>query len=382
MSIFWNRLLVFVCFFLFNNLVLSGVTNDFISCYNGAYQVKLPPFNSCSGYRDCEPGYYCLNGVKKPCPAGTFGGSSRLNTTACSGLCPAGFYCPEGIINPISFPCGNSNVYCPVGSASPLAVPIGYYSLDVNNSESAETRSIRSSVVICPIGYYCHNGIKLICPAGRFGNSEGLSNADCSGICPEGYFCPAGTVSPLEFTCGEDPVQYCPEGSGRPNQTSLGYYAVQSEMSKLYGNGYIAQRRCPLGSYCKKGVRSDCPAGRYGLKWQEYNESCTGPCHGGYYCPPGSTSSSQIQCQGTHIYCPAESALPTKVTLGYYTTTYDSGATEAAPFQDFYSTLVQPTSGNLLEGVAYTKQTICEPGYYCLSDGKKSGSCVLFSFFL
>ena len=35
----------------------------------------------------CEPGNYCINGVKKPCPAYTFGTSSGLVSDKCDGVC-------------------------------------------------------------------------------------------------------------------------------------------------------------------------------------------------------------------------------------------------------------------------------------------------------
>ena len=47
--------------------------------------------------RICEPGYFCKAGVKVQCPPGTYGSSSGLSTSSCSGLCDKGFYCPIGI---------------------------------------------------------------------------------------------------------------------------------------------------------------------------------------------------------------------------------------------------------------------------------------------
>jgi hypothetical protein len=360
-------LLIFFCVVL--QFALSGVTDGFNGCYSGAYQVAIPPFNDCAGFRDCEPGYYCINGKKTICPSGYYGDRPRLNSTTCSDRCPAGFFCPLGTTNAFSFPCGNSTVYCPIGSSVPAFAPNGFYTVDSDGREISDTVKTRSGIIQCPIGYYCVDGIKTICPAGRFGNSLGLSDANCTGICPEGFYCPAGSANPFELSCGDTPNYYCPEGSGRPNKTSLGYYAIQSNSSKLYGSSYVAQVPCPLGSYCIEGVRYLCPAGRYGLKVREYNSSCTGPCRGGYYCPEGSIISTQIQCDGTNIYCPESSALPINVTLGYYTAAFDRQSSEPAPFQDFYAKLIFPSGGNEFQGYAYTSQNLCEPGFYCLSDG-------------
>ena len=45
---------------------------------------------------ECPPGSYCGVGaaVPQPCAAGFYGNASRLATVQCSGICPAGFYCP------------------------------------------------------------------------------------------------------------------------------------------------------------------------------------------------------------------------------------------------------------------------------------------------
>ena len=44
-----------------------------------------------TGSSPCEPGSFCALGVKWPCPPGTFGNSSLLQSPACSGMCDAGY---------------------------------------------------------------------------------------------------------------------------------------------------------------------------------------------------------------------------------------------------------------------------------------------------
>lgn len=51
----------------------------------------------------CDPGHYCVAGIKKECPQGTFGNSAGLHDPRCSGLCPPGSACPGGTADPI--PC-------------------------------------------------------------------------------------------------------------------------------------------------------------------------------------------------------------------------------------------------------------------------------------
>ena len=53
----------------------------------------------------CEKGFYCENGIKIPCPAGTFGSEEGLSSSFCSGLCSKGHYCLAGSTNRKQFPC-------------------------------------------------------------------------------------------------------------------------------------------------------------------------------------------------------------------------------------------------------------------------------------
>jgi hypothetical protein len=76
----------------------------------------------------CQPGFYCVNGIRRQCPAGTYGLTTKLTTAACTGPCTLGFYCPEGTSNP------------------------------------------------------------LPCPAGTFGADSGLKTMACSGQCPVGHY--------------------------------------------------------------------------------------------------------------------------------------------------------------------------------------------------
>ena len=42
----------------------------------------------------CEPGFYCSNGVKTPCPAGRYGATFGLSESFCTGSCAAGYVRP------------------------------------------------------------------------------------------------------------------------------------------------------------------------------------------------------------------------------------------------------------------------------------------------
>ena len=336
------------------------------SCYDGSYAVRLPPFDSCSGFRKCEPGNYCENGAKLPCPAGSFGDQIGLNSSQCSGPCPPGFFCPTGTANRESHFCGSADLYCPSGSSVPIKATPGYYTVDNQGSEDLNTQLTRSRQVICPRGYFCTEGVKQACPGGTYGSVEGLDSPRCSGLCPEGWYCPPASKQPYAFSCisghslatGHTAHKHCPEGSDRPIPTAEGYYAVSSHSE--VGGGFGQQLICPRGSYCIDGVRHLCPAGRYGLNLRVFNASCTGVCTAGFYCPEGSITDKQVRCPDVASYCPTASPAPVLVSPGYYTVGHETSN---------YTFDIINYDGNAFAETARTGQAICEKGYYCLSDG-------------
>jgi hypothetical protein len=164
---------------------------------------------TCSVELPCEPGFYCVKGVKYACPPGTYGWRYGLRDPSCSGYCAPGYYCPSYLlplpqapqytvwpgvpqVNATAYPCGGVNYYCPRGSQYPVAVTPGYYSIGGN----ADNRT-RSGQVICPKGSYCVNSISILCPPGRFGNIEAQGLKMCTGGCPAAHYCPPGTVEPI-----------------------------------------------------------------------------------------------------------------------------------------------------------------------------------------
>ncbi|ETP31356.1 hypothetical protein F442_19775 [Phytophthora nicotianae P10297] len=149
--------------------------------------------------RPCEPGYFCANGVKYQCPAGTYGATSGLSTADCSGKCAPGYFCPSypgpPSISRTQSECGSSVTYCPEGTGNePLFVRSGYYSVLTSGMVDDGHNATQNDVSICPKGFYCRQGIRIRCPEGTYGDIEGLSAASCSGWCPAGYFCPYATT--------------------------------------------------------------------------------------------------------------------------------------------------------------------------------------------
>ncbi len=125
----------------------------------------------------CPAGSYCVGGVRALCPGGRFGNATSMTSPACSGPCPAGYYCPPGATSPDHLQCGASAVYCPPGSAAPSQALPGEYTI------GGETASTRSASAPCPAGSYCINGTAEPCPAGRFGCADRLSGIGCNGLC-------------------------------------------------------------------------------------------------------------------------------------------------------------------------------------------------------
>ena len=105
-----------------------------INVSDGYYSNENSPIDSRVSQHICPKGYWCKDGVRYPCDAGTFGDSLGLKNNYCSGSCSAGYYCPAGSSSPNQYPCGNSTVYCPVGSKLPRLVERGYYSASGSDS--------------------------------------------------------------------------------------------------------------------------------------------------------------------------------------------------------------------------------------------------------
>lgn len=178
---------------------------------------------------ECEPGHYCIDGVKRQCPAGTY--SNIWGSTSCSAICPEGYYCPIGSIVPIAC---HSKSFCPKGSDRSHTISKYNYGITTTNSDDMKN----SMQALCPIGSYCIPGTdkKQLCPSGRYGSRQGETSSLCTGLCAAGYFCPEGSVRAQQIPCGGSGL-YCPEGSSKPIAVSEGYYT--------YGNGsIISNARC------------------------------------------------------------------------------------------------------------------------------------------
>ena len=138
---------------------------------------------------ECEPGHYCLKGVRYKCSKGRYGDKARETNSTCTGECEQGYYCEEGSSDKRQFHCGGAHLFCPANSSTPTRVLPGHYT----NENSAE--NVRSSQAICPPGYYCVDGKRYMCKEGHYGEGEGNTVHSCEGKCDPGHWCSAGSSS-------------------------------------------------------------------------------------------------------------------------------------------------------------------------------------------
>lgn len=123
--------------------------------YTLTFPEQIPTQNwSAIAQTACEPGYYCVFGIRRACPAGRFGQTIRLKSVACTDTCPLGFYCPL---------------------ATPLPIP---------------------------------------CPAGTYGNVTGLSASTCSGPCPLGHYWCVANQRPVSIAGSNVVFALMPQSSG------------------------------------------------------------------------------------------------------------------------------------------------------------------------
>lgn len=270
----------------------------------GYYANENDELNRKTSQELCPPGWYCPgDGLRHKCQAGYFGSDTGLTTPTCNGVCRAGYFCPPGSTSLHQLPCGNTTVVCAEGSAEPQLVIPGYYSASSNevHTNSDESRyagpnSTQNVAVQCEIGYFCKDGVKYQCPGGTFGERRGLVDASECEICPTGHYCPSYPHPPTTrdtiIACG-DSYLYCSRGSSEPKTVDMGHYSISNDMypgqandeSLEYTDRRTGQVICPPGWYCKLGLRYKCPAGTFGEKPGLTDESCSGLCPKGFFCP-------------------------------------------------------------------------------------------------
>ena len=368
----------------------------------------------------CPVGSYCKGGERFLCPAGRFGNIEGDSRESCSGPCAPGHYCPEGSYTATQHMCGPPSFYCPLGSAQPLKSPDGYYTWNATKIEGGDRHhkeslqpilmtplrpeqvaslysTTHSAIALCTPGSYCLDGVRRLCPRGRYSSESGNSKPGCEGKCMAGYYCKAGSSSPVQHRCGGAEF-FCPEGSHEPLPVHPGYYTRSLSRSinscaahdcPNTSDVHSHEFQCEMGHYCSSGVRHPCPAGTYGGDWGLQNSSCSGICDPGYYCPTGSSSPQEHECGGVGHYCPAGSSAPSTADRGFFTAGFtipllhheetSSGGNWSSRLQLVFPILssrggrtrvfkiVKSADNSTMVRV---RQLQCQPGYYC-SGGKR-----------
>ncbi len=302
----------------------------------------------------CPEGHYCPEASVSPtrCPSGRYGSRMGLQDSACSGACTPGYYCPASTVNsrPNVYPCGGTHLYCPAESSFPLLADIGFYT----TPEGIDGKH-RENQTKCEPGWYCVDGVRAQCPAGRYGTGEGISDSNCTAECPSGSYCPQGSPDPIACPAGTygaspglsdkacsglcQPGHYCPAGSTATNQTRCraGIYGAEEGLTN---------------SQCSPVCEPEGSGGPNATSSRGDGRFCdVRHCWAGYFCREASISPRNANCGNASVYCPPSSSYPTPVDPGYYTVGPVSSPGEMQQAED---------------GPFRFHQVLCERGHYCV----------------
>ncbi|KDO27716.1 hypothetical protein SPRG_22196, partial [Saprolegnia parasitica CBS 223.65] len=349
-----------------------------------------PPGSYCAGGNSvidgpCGRGHYCPIGTALPttypCPSGTYTALTNLTDPTQCTACPPGAYCPTGSVTP---------VLCPPGSYT-----------SVTNT-AAPGPGTFPTCTTCPSGFYCPLGSVAPLPCG-VGKSSPMASFTCQ-ACPAGYFCGSNTTATelLPTSAGTWNLRgslfgrcyngtYCPgsmnyEPTLETNACPQGYYCPMATPSPVY---------CPAGTFNNvtgQDALADCiptPAGFFSLPASVVP---TGECSPGYYCPSMSTSDTQVACPPRYYlnrtqgrsqddcavcpagkYCTIASTVPTDCPRGYYCITGTSNP-EPCPLGTYGNATGLKMMENCLtclpgmycDGTALTNPSgPCDAGFYC-----------------
>ena len=315
----------------------------------------------------CPAGMYCVGGVAVECPAGTFVATEGSSAETDCLPCPAGVYCTSGADSSAgSGPCG-LGAYCPEGSSTEFEVPCspGTFRNVIGGSTAASCAECpagffcvtgQQTPSMCGLGHYCPAGTStpMECPSGTIGEGVSLMDSSECTSCPSGSYCAVSGLSAPTGFC--DPGFFCVGGSSTPTPLTV---------------GDDGGRACAAGHFCAgNGLEVPCPTGRFRSSVGGVNlescELCTGGwacettgltapssmCESGYVCPIGSTSAVAIIAAAGE-FAPAGSASAEQCLPGTFSDVPGLGACLPCP-----AGFVCPLAGT-------TVLTSCGEGFYC-----------------
>jgi len=303
-----------------------------------------------------------------------------------SGSCPSGYTKKGSLLSLTQFECkpsASGNYYlnsgvctlCSQGNWCSFSTTTGLHTKTACAANTYNNGYGASSSTAC-----------LACPVGE---TSSMGASACAG-CPAGWFSSGGVCQ----VCGDDNHYSTGGAVGSCSEVTPGYY---SEL----GTATTRQKQtiCPAGSYCSSGVKSlcspgqytdilgqtscsNCACGRYGTGGST-TSACTGQCSADYYCPEGSTSSTQNSCSSGYTSAAGSCASGNCVTCpaGQYSSNgncYDCGDNNHYSSAGAVGSCTEVSSGYYSElGTATTrqKQTICPAGSYCSSGVRNLADC-------
>ena len=354
------------------------------SCDIGEYQSKLGQ----STCLTCPEGYYCdsvatitptLCSSGYYCPAGTGAGTDypcsylyynpakgRTSSSACLSCLP-GFYCPTDALSAPAGTCA-ARYYCTIRTrySTSRRCPIGYYCpaeatlyLDCPPGKHCSNYYLSAPSGYCSPGYFCKLRATSSTPDG---SSQG------GGPCPQGFYCPSGTHTPIPCPIGTynpDTLKSqlsdcitCPAGSYCTSPAAIattgscqaGYYCLSGSTTNTPKTGL-----CAIGSYCPSGSATQiaCPAGKFGD--HEGMITCTN-CPSGFTCEGG--SDSPVICPAGY-YCEEQTSDPIPCATGTYNPIEGQSECIDCPY-GFYCDDEDDT-----QDLPITAPSVCTAGFYC-----------------
>jgi len=351
----------------------------------------------------CKGGTYCGYGVltnlknidqsfdgfnSNPCDIGTYCLPGTWNKTINSGvrgyaeICREGTYCLEETGKPEGTALCPAGFYCPLGISDPLPADVGYYCNGEGNTRQTPcppgtyTNVINSTACsACPVGYFCINEATVapvICPKGTF--RELNSNTIFCENCPEGTWsnktgltnrgecmlCRAGIVCDQEGMTSQSQARQCAEGYLCPEGT---------RSDNEFNNP------CPAGYWCGEGTSSIvdfhlCEQSYFCLPSTTQANKNKNICKKGYFCPRGTMVTTT---NGVIVFSIVNSSEVIDAKINRFKNQGIDDADIHALAECLENNLLPDTLVNTYSGLQCPDATTSDSGSYCL------GQCIQIS---
>jgi len=318
------------------------------------------------------------------CPLGTYSLSGSKNASACFS-CPAGYYCPEGVLTS-----------CPAGSYSSLTNQISISTCQScpQGMYSAAGSTSASDCKPCEAGYYCPGGVKTPCPAGTSSSATNQIDRSTCTPCSSGYYSTANSsicsICPTGSFCENGIAAKCPTGTYSP-QTGLLKCLTCQDGTYSTSAGKTACSTCSSGGYCANGIRTACPQGTYSSGTGKILPSaCSSVPEGAYAYSPGATNYywclKGYYCTGaTLTACPSGTyqdvtgqASCKRCPAGQYSTSTTANMCTACPAGSFCSNSIKSLcpAGKYTDLSGQSTCITCTDGTFSAAGSNSSASCL------